>query len=128
MGLLYFAGIKLAGYTAMAYWLRSRYPRPSASPWIVGSVRTLIGIVAGIGVVFAAERIGFDAPSWGFYAVMLPVRIAEWLLLLKLFYERGDWRWGRALGWAGIGYLASCLLDLPAVASALLLPGGVWIC
>lgn len=127
-GLLYFAGVKFAGYTAMAYWLRSRYPRPTASPWKAGLVRTAIGLAVGVGIMALAGKLDLDAPSGAFYALLFPVRIAEWLLLLRLFYERPDWRWGRATGWAVLGYFWSCLLDVPAVASVFLLPGGAWIC
>ncbi|MCC7249645.1 MAG: hypothetical protein IT473_13565 [Lysobacter sp.] len=127
-GLAYFVAVKLAGYTAMAYYLRKKYPQSTASPWVVGATRTLIGLGAGIGLVFLTERIGIVTPSFAFYGVMLPLRIAEWLLVLWLFYERPDWRWSRALRWASLGYVVSCLLDAPAVLSMFVLPGGVWVC
>ena len=128
LGLVYFTAIKFAGYTAMAYWLRSQYPQGTTAPWKVGLVRTIIGLSAGICIVFVADGIGVDVPSLRFYALLLPVRIAEWMLLLKLFYERPEWRWRRAFGWSLFGYLWSTLLDLPAIATAFMLPGGVWVC
>ncbi|MGN6150936.1 MAG: hypothetical protein ACTHOH_02865 [Lysobacteraceae bacterium] len=128
LGVVYFCAIKFGGYTAMAAVLRRRYPGPTAAPWAVGLVRTLIGLAVGIGVMLAAAHLHVIPASAAFYLLLLPVRLAEWLLLLRLFYERPEWRWKRALGWASIGYVWSCLLDLPALAAVFLLPGGVWIC
>jgi hypothetical protein len=128
MGVLYFCGIKFAGYTAMAAVLRRRYPGATAAPWRVGLVRTLIGLAAGTGVMLLAGQLQVIPASVAFHVLLLPVRIAEWLLLLRLFHERPEWRWPRALRWASIGYAWSCLLDVPALVAVLLLPGGVWIC
>ena len=128
LGLLYFCSIKFAGYTAMAVVLRRRYPGPTAAPWQVGLVRTLIGLAAGLGVMQLAAGIHVIPATPAFYLLLLPVRLAEWLLLLRLFYERPEWRWKRALGWAAVGYVWSCLLDVPALAAVFLLPGGVWVC
>ena len=128
LGLLYFGAIKFAGYTAMAAVLRRHYPGSTAASWRVGLVRTLIGLVAGMGVMLLAEPLQVIPASIGFYVLLLPVRLGEWLLLLERFYERPEWRWKRAFGWASIGYVWSCLLDVPALAALFLLPGGIWIC
>jgi hypothetical protein len=128
LGVLCFVAIKFAGYTAMAAVLRRHYPGATAASWRVGLVRTLIGLVAGMGVMLLATRMHVIPASAGFYVLLLPVRFAEWLLLLERFHERPEWQWKRALGWASIGYVWSCLLDVPAVAAVFLLPGGFWIC
>lgn len=128
LGLLYFCSIKFAGYTAMAAVLRRHYPGSTAAPWRVGLVRTVIGLVAGMGVMRLAAHVHVIPVSPGFYVLLLPVRLAEWLLLLERFHERPEWQWKRALRWASIGYVWSCLLDVPALAAVFLLPGGVWIC
>lgn len=128
MGVVYFAAVKFAGYTAAGYFLRRKYPEAIVSPFVIGFVRTLIGLVAGAAVMLLVSRLDIAGGGFGFYLLLLPVRIAEWLLVLWLFFERGDWQWSRALGWATLGFAWSSLLDLPAVLSAFLLPGGVWIC
>ena len=128
LGVLYFCGVKFAGYTAMAVVLRRHYPGSTAAPWRVGLVRTLIGLAAGMGVMLLTEPLHVVTGTPGFYLLLLPVRLAEWLLVLERFHERPEWRWKRALGWAGVGYVWSSLLDVPALAAVFLLPGGVWIC
>jgi len=121
LGLLYFCGIKFAGYTAMAAVLRRRYPGATAASWRVG-------LAAGMGVMLLTEPLQVVTGTPGFYLLLLPVRLAEWLLVLWWFYERPGWRWQRALGRAGVGDVWSCLLDVPALAAVFLLPGGVWVC
>lgn len=128
LGLLYFCGIKFAGYTAMAAVLRRRYPGATAASWRVGLARTVIGLAAGMGVMLLVAPLHLAAATPAFYVLLLPVRLAGWLLVLWWFYERPGWRWRRVLGWAGVGYVWSCLLDVPALGSALLMPGGVRMC
>ena len=128
LGLVYFAAVKFAGYSYAAHWLRRRYEGATANPYLAGGVRTAIGLAAGIGLMFAMDRWDVDVPSWGFYAALVPVRIAEWMLLLWLFFERGRWSTSRALTYSILGYAWSTLLDLPALLSVFILPGGVWVC
>lgn len=128
LGLLYFCGVKFAGYTAMAALLRRRYPGATAASWRVGLARTVIGLAAGMGVMLLTARWHVGPGTLGWYLLLLPLRLAEWLLVLWWFYERPEWRWRRALGWAGVGYVWSCLLDVPALAAVFALPGGVWVC
>jgi hypothetical protein len=128
LGLVYFATIKLVGYTAAASFIKRRLPESSASPWFVGGVRTVIGLVAGFGAVLAASKLGILRSEAGFYLLLAPIRICEWLLLLGLFYRRPDWEWARSFKLAVAGTLWSYLLDIPAVAAIFVIPGGAWIC
>ena len=128
LGLMYFAAVKLAGYTAAAVLLRRRYPESTAAPWMVGGVRTLIGLGAGFGAVFVATRLGILRSELGFYLLLAPLRMCEWLLLLRLFFNRPHWKWGQSLMTAGVGTVWSYALDLPALLAVFALPGGAWIC
>ena len=65
---------------------------------------------------------------FAFYALLAPIRILEWLLLLALFYRRQLWSLRNALGYSLLGTGWSYLLDLPAILAMFVLPGGAWIC
>lgn len=127
LGLAYFAAVKLVGYTAAASFIKRRIPGSSTSPWLVGGVRTVIGLGAGIGAVYIASRLGMVRSEFGFYALLAPIRICEWLILLGLFF-RHDWNWPRSLKLAALGTVWSYVLDIPAVAAVFVIPGGAWIC
>jgi hypothetical protein len=129
MGLVYFGAVKLAGYTAAAVYLKKRqFPESKVSPWLVGGVRTVLGLVAGVGAVFAAEQLGLIRAEFGFYVLLVPIRMGEWLILLALFFRRPEWRWSRALKLAAIGTVWSFVLDVPAILAVFVIPGGMWIC
>ncbi len=127
-GLVYFAAVKLAGYTAAAIVLKRRFPESTAPPWLVGVVRTVIGLAAGFGAVFTAEHLGILRSEVGFYALLAPIRMCEWLFLLALFFRRPKWEWTQSLKMAALGTLWSYVLDVPAVLAVFSLPGGAWIC
>jgi hypothetical protein len=129
MGLAYFAAVKLCGYSVAGVYLNRRYAsRRPASPWVVGVVRTGIGLVVGIGAIALASSLSIARSEVLFYVLLAPIRVGEWLLLLAIFFERPWSSWSRALKFAGLGSLWSYVLDAPAIAAAFSLPGGVWIC
>ena len=85
-----FCAIKFAGYTAAVHFLSMSYDR-DVSAWKVGAVRTLIGMAAGaayFGLWDLMKRTGHVPGDihGGFpllyLAGLLPVRIAEWWLLI----------------------------------------------
>jgi hypothetical protein len=127
LGLAYFAAVKLVGYTAAASFIKWRIPNSSVSPWLVGGVRTVIGLGAGIGAAYLASQLGILRSEVGFYALLAPIRICEWLILLRLFFHR-DWDWSRSLKLAALGTVWSYVLDIPAVMAVFVIPGGAWIC
>jgi hypothetical protein len=127
LGLVYFAAVKLVGYTAAASFIKRRIPGSSASPWLVGGVRTVIGLGAGIGAAYVASQLGLLRSEVGVYALLAPIRICEWLILLGLFFRR-DWEWPRSLKLAVLGTLWSYVLDIPAIMAVFVIPGGAWIC
>jgi hypothetical protein len=128
LGIVYFAAVKFAGYTAAASFLKRRYGLPGVNAWAAGGVRTAIGLVVGVLAVFFASQLDIFRNTPAFFVLLVPTRIAEWLLLLWLFFERPDWSWRRALTWAALGTVWSFILDVPAILSVFLLPGGMWIC
>ena len=128
LGLISFAAVKFAGYTAAATFLNKQLPESTASAWFVGGVRTVIGLAAGFGAIFAAGHLGVLRSEAAFYALLLPIRLCEWLILLGLFYRRPEWEWGRSLKFAAFGTLWSYVLDVPAVLAIFTIPGGAWIC
>src|SRR5262245_31067135 len=129
LGLAYFAAVKLCGYAAAGVYLKRRYAskRP-VSPWVVGVVRTVIGLFVGMGAMALASRLSIDRAEVLFYLLLAPLRVGEWLLLLAILFERPWSSWPRALKFAVLGSLWSYFLDVPAIVAAFSLPGGVWIC
>jgi hypothetical protein len=129
VGYLTFCAVKFAGYSIAARFLSHRYARTDRNSLVVGGARTLIGMAAGAGcyaVLCAFPRI--TGPSGlGYVAGLVPVRIAEWWLLLWLFYDRPlrqkakDWRM------AALGTVWSFVLDVPALVG-LFFTGGLWVC
>src|SRR5687768_4430449 len=130
LGPVAFVAIKVAGYTAAAVMISRWYGRSGLNPWLVGGVRTVIGIAVGMLAVFLATLLPTAATSvgaWGFLLLLVPIRLFEWWLLVWLFYDRALARPG--LGWkvAALGTLWSFLLDIPSIVG-LVVVGDFWIC
>jgi hypothetical protein len=139
LGFAYFAGIKLAGYSAYAAVVNRSEAvaletkvRPSFL-W-VGLVRTLIGVSAGVsfGLFFwLLQRRYSGLGAYGgmaFFALLVPVRILEWLLLWRLFYRRSGMRGGVRTKFILFGIVVSFALDCVGIAAMMVIPGGAWIC
>src|SRR5215475_11850468 len=135
LGFAYFVGIKFVGYTAAAAVLRRRYPESKASIVKVGLSRTVIGIAAGAaygGLWYLLFRF-LNPPGSPVYdalylAGLFPVRIAEWMWLIYLFFDR---TWSKPRGpWsvAVDGTMWSYALDAIGIAAAFVVPGGFWVC
>jgi hypothetical protein len=134
-GFAYFAAIKAAGYTGASVILKNGYglrnsPKPAV--WLVGLTRTGIGIAAGVAYgslwIFGLKQLLPDTYPAVFYLFLLPVRLAEWSLLIWIFFDRGLRDRNRMWKYARIGTLCSYALDAIAVGAAVVLPGGLWIC
>jgi len=104
------------------------YRAERVRPWVFGVARTLLGIAAGVGYIFAAERAGLVRSELGFYVGLLPVRCGEWLLVLYLFFERARQDRSRLWPRTALGIAWSYVLDLPAIAAMAWIPGGFWAC
>jgi hypothetical protein len=136
LGYATFSAIKFAGYSAAGHVLSVSYNREDLPAWKVGGVRTLIGMAAGagyFGLWFAFERAAH--PSGGtfqnypylYLAGLLPIRIAEWWLLIWLFYDRGLREVAKGWRMVGLGTVWSYILDAPAIAG-FFATAGFWIC
>ena len=129
IGYLGFCAVKFAGYSLAARFLSRSYQRPDHNAFVVGGVRTLIGMAAGA-VYYAIWRLiphAEVAGGIGYLAGLLPVRIAEWWLLVWLFYDRPLQQ--RAKDWRTVllATVWSYALDVPAVIG-FFVTGGVWVC
>ncbi len=127
LGLGYFAGIKLAGYSLAGLYLNRRLETLKPQPVLFGLARTAIGVAVGAGFVASADALDLRRGEIVWLALLIPVRIGEWWLALRLFYQRA----GPEVAWRPLiarGVLWSFALDLPALLAAFTLPGGIWIC
>ena len=136
LGYATFCAIKFAGYTAAAHFLSMSYKRDDLASWKVGAVRTLIGMAAGaayFGLWFLIDPTARQpgGPLSGFpylyLAGLLPVRIAEWWLLIWLFYDRKLREPAKGWRMVGLGTIWSYVLDAPAIAG-FIATAGFWVC
>ncbi|MBK8269304.1 MAG: hypothetical protein IPK83_13755 [Planctomycetes bacterium] len=106
---------------------RSRVGDPDANPYLAGAVRTFIGMALGY-VLYGISQLLPAIPLAVGIILLLPVRFAEWALLLYLFYDR---TWSRKAVNERIimrGVLLSFLLDLPAAMGFCLVSYRLSIC
>jgi hypothetical protein len=150
IGFLAFGGVKLAGYTAAGFLLRNLYrslPREAAisvtgadseiaepallaspaTPFLFGIARTVVGIMAGVTFGTAMDSFGLAATP-AFYFGLLPIRLAAWSLVIWPFFAKKQFKGWRLAKQSLVASFWSCLLDLPAILAAFVIPGGMWIC
>jgi hypothetical protein len=134
VGFVAFAGVKFVGYTLAALALKKAFKRPDTNIFKVALARTGIGLVAGAifgGIwILAATGEGKAAgfASGLFFALLIPVRIAEWCLLIHLFFDKGLVDRNKDTKYAAFGVIWSFVLDAIGIFSAFVVPGGFWIC
>lgn len=137
LGFVAFAGVKFAGYTCAAWALNRFFQSKENSIWKVGTARTALGLAAGAcyGGLFilltnAVDPTGnhSDRAAVVYFIGLVPVRLAEWSLIIWLFYLRNKENRARLLGGAAAGTVWSFALDAIGVGAALVAPGGVWVC
>lgn len=63
-----------------------------------------------------------------FFAGLLPVRMVEWFLLLKIAFGERTRDKSLTAPAIGFGILVSYLLDFVGIIAAFVLPGGMWVC
>jgi len=63
-----------------------------------------------------------------FFGLLIPIRLAEWSLLIHVFFDRGLVQRARDLKFAAVGSAWSFVLDAVGVISAFVIPGGFWVC
>jgi hypothetical protein len=136
MGFAAFTGVKFVGYTLAALALKKAFARTDANVFQVGLARTGIGLV--VGTLFGGAAIllassahtdsGYNLVSVLFFALLIPIRLGEWSLLIHFFFDRGLIKRAKDLRYAALGTVWSFLLDAVGIYAAFVVPGGVWIC
>lgn len=128
-GYLAFSAVKLAGYSLAGWYLNRRYSNATAHFALVGITRTVVGMIFGA----ALGLLAFPLVLYGglgilvYVAGLVPIRLLEWWIVIRLFYDRSmltkqkDWRY------AGLGTAWSFALDIPALIG-FVATGGFWIC
>ncbi len=138
VGFAVFAGVKLAGYIGAARALKWAYPASRHGTLKVGAARTAIGVVAGLAYgafwIWALEKAlvpgvsEMTMLSIYYFALLLPLRVAEWGFTIWLFFDRGFRDKRKLMKWIALGIACSYLLDAIGLFSAFVVPGGFWIC
>jgi len=136
IGFIAFSAVKFVGYTAAALVLKKAFKSTDASVTKAGLARTGIGLVAGtlFGGIWILSSMHFENkwPDWlagtTFFGLLIPIRLAEWSLLIHLFFDRGLQQRARDMKFAVFGSLWSFVLDAIGIAAAFVVPGGFWIC
>jgi len=118
----------LVGYGLAGYQLNRLCRTTKPNPIIFGLTRTGLGLAAGVAFASVALWSDLTQSEAEFYVGLAPVRMAEWLLILWLFYVRSGLSRGRWVAYSALGSLWSYVLDIPAALSIFVIPGGVWIC
>ena len=135
IGFAAFTGVKLLGYSVAASVLTNVFQSPR-NAWLVGLARTGIGLVAGtlFGGAWFLLAMRFDN-KWAdwvaasvFFGLLIPIRLAEWSLLIHFFFDRGLVQRARDLKLAAVGSAWSFVLDVVGIVSAFVIPGGFWVC
>jgi hypothetical protein len=126
-----FAIVKFVGYCAAAFALGRAYPRPTANAALAGLTRTIIGLVVGVAYgtvvgLLLVEYVGAAALAV-FLVGLIPVRLAEWWLLIWLYYDRQLANARKGWWFSGAGTAWSFVLDVPALVGAIA-TAGMWIC
>jgi hypothetical protein len=98
----------------------------SRNPGSLGVIGSRRGSSRGGALV--AEKLGATPSVFSFYLGLVPVRLAEWLLIVWFFFEYGSIQPSRLAKYTAIGSVWSYVLDIPAALSILVVPGGAWIC
>ena len=135
IGFAAFTGVKFLGYSVAASVLTNVFQTPR-NAWLVGLARTGIGLVAGtlfggiwilLGTLFHNRW-----PDWAaallFFGLLIPIRLAEWSLLIHFFFDRGLLQRVKDLKLATVGSAWSFFLDGVGIVSAFVIPGGFWVC
>lgn len=97
-----------------------------------GIIRTLIGVgvgaILGLGFWSIPKLANFDFATPVFFALLVPVRVGEWALLLWWVYRTRPFADPGMMRLITFGILVSFALDLLGIIAAWVLPGGMWVC
>ncbi len=127
IGLIAYTSIKLIGYTLAGKKLNQWYKVSKPRPFVFGAIRTALGLTVGIAVLFLLDKFTSTMDN-RFLFLLIPVRFFEWYLIIYFLYERHNYLFKRISGYSLLGILWSFILDIPAIATMFVIPGGVWVC
>ena len=129
LGLLAFPAIKVAGYTAYAFYLNRLFPHSKQNVLLIGVLRMLVGLAFGTALAFVSFPFVFVFGIGLFIYVigLIPVRLLEWYIIIKGFYTRHGTEGEGIQKPMWFGVLTSFLLDIPALLG-LVMSAGFWIC
>jgi hypothetical protein len=137
LGYVTFCAVKFVGYSLAGAYLARSYGRPDIGAVRVGAARTLIGMVAGAlyaaswhaagGLTAAPGSAASQSIPFWYLAGLLPIRMAEWWLLIWIFYDRKLAQAGKDCRIVMLGTVWSYILDAPAIAG-FIVTAGFWVC
>ena len=119
-----FLAIKFAGYSFAASRISKHYSDSQNNIYAVGAARTLIGVLFGT-LYFTLASVG--VPGVLILLGLIPIRVIEWLLLLKIFYDRPLEKRSKAQDVVVLGTIWSFVLDIPAIIGFIAV-AGFWVC
>jgi hypothetical protein len=156
LGFAYFAAAKFIGYTAFCHWIIEPRALAASSPTLpsstlsistnaievaelpsafhAGAARTAIGVAAGSAsglLIFSGflDHLGNDTVAISiFFALLIPIRILEWRLLLWWMYREFPFASSTRWKLVTFGIVTSFALDALGMFTAFVMPGGIWIC
>lgn len=132
IGFAAFVGVKFVGYTVAGWYLNRTYASKSHGSLTIGAARTALGVGVGVSYGLAwmglGRFIGSSPVGWLFYPLLIPIRIVEWGLLLKWFFEPRFLESPRSWKAAAGGTVWSFALDAIGLLTAWVVPGGFWVC
>jgi hypothetical protein len=117
--------VKFIGYSFAVHSISRNY-QTAINPFFVGGIRTLIGMGVGVAYFFILQWLWPEADAL-LPIGLVPVRLAEWWLLLWLFYDRQLEQ--RKKGWKTVVFstIWSFFLDVPAMIG-FFVTGGISVC
>jgi hypothetical protein len=134
-GLIAFAGVKFGGYCLAALALKNLQPTVTASAVKIAATRTGLGILIGppltIGMALALHHFFPQSDkdfSMAAYAFLYCMRVLVWALVIYLFTRQMSLPKSKFWGYAALGAVWSCILDLPGFGLATITPGRVPFC
>jgi len=120
-----FGLIKLGAYTGYSAIVKTWLEETKARAITVGAARTVLGM--GVGGLYLFLLWDFwQTAGWMYWLCLLPVRVVEWWLVLRLFFGRPRSKLRRSIA-IGFGVAVSFLADIPATLGWLL-SGGFCVC
>ena len=87
VGIATFSAIKVVGYSAAGLYLNRREALSRPHPVFFGVTRAAIGVAVGTSYAYALSRADIVNSEFAFYPGLIPLRFAEWMLVLWWFYR-----------------------------------------